>query len=188
MNLKREIFAIAAIAIASGCTAPVVVDETALATEARAITQQFVGTLLPTLQAALQNGGPASAIEVCSVQAPAIADQLTRETGWQVRRVSLKPRNADRAIPDAWERQQLESFDARQRAGEAGPTLNHAEQTEGEYRYMQAQPVMPLCLTCHGSELSAEVQTALGRFYPDDVATGYSQGEIRGAISLRKAL
>lgn len=188
MNLKLDIFLIMVTAIASGCTAPVVVDEIELATEARAITQQFVGTLLPTLQTALQSGGPASAIEVCSVQAPAIADQLTQETGWLVKRVSLKPRNVDRAIPDAWERQQLESFDARQRAGEAGPTINHGGQEAGEYRYMQAQPVMPLCLTCHGSELSAEVRTALGRLYPDDVATGYSEGEIRGAISLRKAL
>ena len=51
---------------------------------------------------------------------------------------------------------------------------------------MQAQAVEPLCLVCHGKGLSDEVQDALEQYYPDDTATGYSLGQVRGAISLSR--
>jgi hypothetical protein len=156
--------------------------------EARALVQQFTGQLLPTLQNALAEGGPVAAIEVCAVRAPEIAATLSTESGWQVRRVSLKPRNAGSASPDIWETAVLETFDQRQAAGEPGPTLNASAVENDEFRYMQAQPVLPLCLTCHGQQVSDDVLAALAEHYPGDMATGYLEGQIRGAISLRKAL
>ena len=173
---------------ACGSGAPPAVDTAALQAQARDISQRFVGTLLPTLQQAMASGGPVNAIEVCAVQAPRIAQALSDETGWSVRRVSLKTRNTVNATPDAFERSVLQAFDSRQQSGEAGPAINHAEVRDGEFRYLQAQPAQPLCLTCHGNNLAAEVSSALSRLYPGDTATGYQAGEIRGAISLRHAL
>lgn len=164
------------------------IDLAALESEAQAITQSFVGTLLPTLQGALAAGGPSEAIAVCSERAPQIAAELSAESGWSVRRVSLKPRNTGIATADDWERARLEEFDRRQQAGEAGATIRVAAVVDGEYRFMQAQPTMPLCLTCHGDDLGPEVRSALASHYPEDMATGYSTGEIRGAISLRASL
>lgn len=164
------------------------IDLSAMESEAQAITQSFVGTLLPTLQGALAAGGPSEAIAVCSERAPQIAADLSTESGWSVRRVSLKPRNTGIATPDDWERAMLEDFDRRQQAGEAGASIRAAGVVDGEYRFLQAQPTMPLCLTCHGDNLAAEVQSALAEHYPDDMATGYSAGQIRGAISLRTSL
>jgi len=160
----------------------------ALLSEARALTQRFVGALLPTLQQAMQEGGALNAIEVCAVEAPAIAQRLSDESGWQISRVSLKARNTNTAIPDAWETQVLNRFDQRQRAGESGADLNVGEIMNGQFRYMQAQPTAPLCLSCHGSEVSGEVLSAIRRHYPNDLAIGYQLGEIRGAISLQKAM
>ena len=51
-----------------------------------------------------------------------------------------------------------------------------------------AQPVQPVCLTCHGKRLAGDVRTAIAEHYPDDRATGYALGDVRGAIYLRKAL
>jgi len=79
----------------------------------------------------------------------------------------------------------LENFERRQQAGESGMSINASAIVDGDYRFMQAQPAMPLCLTCHGTDLAPEVRSALQRFYPDDQATGYSAGQIRGAISLK---
>jgi hypothetical protein len=163
-------------------------DTAALEAEARTIVQQFVGALLPTLQNALANGGPVAAIEVCAARAPAIAAELSAESGWQVHRVSLKPRNMGSAMPDIWETAVLETFDQRQAGGEPGPTLNASAVENNDFRYMQAQPVVPLCLTCHGQQVSDEVLIALAVHYPGDIATGYLEGQIRGAISLRKTL
>lgn len=159
-----------------------------LIAEAGDITRRFVGTLLPTLQLAIASGGPAYAIEVCAVQAPAIAQKLSADSGWDVRRVSLKTRNSSAATPDAWETMALNMFDQRQRAGEEGANINIAEVVGQEFRYMQAQPTAPLCLTCHGSDIAADVRSALEQRYPDDLGTGYLAGQIRGAITLRKSL
>ncbi len=159
-----------------------------LEAEAQALATEFVGQLKPQLKTALQQGGPANAIEVCSHQAPRIADSLSAESGWLVRRISLRSRNASRAIPDAWETQVLKDFERRQKAGEKPSQINYSETTPSHFRFMQAQGVDGVCLTCHGEQLSAEVTQALQQYYPDDHATGYSLGQVRGAISLSKAL
>lgn len=174
--------------VLAGCGGAGQIDTTALDEQARDLTQRFVGTLLPTLQNAMASGGPVAAIAVCSQRAPEIAAELSTDSGWSVRRVSLRPRNVGSATPDSWERQTLEDFARRQQAGAAGGAINRAAIVDGEYRYMQAQPTMPLCLPCHGQNLSADVRTALAQHYPDDMATGYAAGEIRGAISLRTPL
>ena len=159
-----------------------------LVAKGQAISEQFVATLQPTLQAAMQAGGPVNAIQVCAVEAPRIAADLSAASGWTVNRVSLRARNQRSAVPDSWEAKVLADFDRRQLAGEPVGQLNTAEIVGDEFRYMQAQAAGALCLTCHGTDLSAEVQSALDQHYPQDMATGYLAGQIRGAISLRTSL
>ncbi len=175
--------ALTVVAVAA-CAAPEA-DRASLENQARDITQQFTSTLLPTLQGALASGGPVEAIEVCAVRAPEIADELSAATSWSVGRVSLRARNSQRAVPDSWEREMLAKFEGEQKAGVTAQALNESAIVDGEFRYMQAQLAMPLCLTCHGSNLSADVVAALRQRYPDDLATGYRAGDVRGAISLR---
>ena len=156
--------------------------------EAQQLVQQFVGQLKPQLKKAMQEGGPTLAIESCAAIAPTIADALAAESGWTVRRVSLKTRNASRAQLDEWERAVLINFDQRQAAGELAPTINFGETRGDYYRYMQAQGVEPVCLVCHGEQLSASVKEMLDQYYPDEQARGYAMGQLRGAISLTKLL
>jgi cytochrome c553 len=156
--------------------------------EARELAAQFISELKPRLKLAMQEGGPTRAIEVCASAAPKIADSLSADSGWQVKRVSLKSRNASRAIPDGWEREVLEDFDRRQAAGEAAADLHFGEVSGSRYRYMQAQGAAGLCLTCHGENLAQPVRDTLDKYYPDDQATGYQLGQVRGAISLSRQL
>ena len=161
-------------------------NTSALQQEARQLAQQFVGELKPQLKQAMTEGGSTRAIEVCASVAPKIADSLSAQSGWLVKRVSLKSRNASRAQPDKWERAVLQQFDERQAAGASPADIHYSEIMRGQYRYMQAQGVEPLCLICHGENLAEPVQTTLEEYYPDVWATGYSLGEVRGAISLSK--
>jgi len=163
-------------------------DMSSLKVEASGIVKQFGGTLKPKLKKALSEGGVKQAIEVCSTQAPEIAKSLSDKTNWQVKRVSLKARNQSLAMPSAWEREVLLSFDKRIQQGEIAKNIVQAEIVDNEFRFMKAQGVAPLCLTCHGTELSAETVEALKEHYPDDKATGYSLGQVRGAFSLSKKL
>lgn len=184
---KNSYAALLALAFLAGCSSPSV-SQSDLEIQAREITQQFTATLLPTLQQALANGGPVMGIEVCSTRAPEIADELAAASSWSVQRVSLKARNNLRATPDTWERGVLEQFDDRQKGGATGAELNQSAIVDGEFRYMQAQLTMPLCLTCHGTDLAADVRAALRQYYPDDLATGYAAGDVRGAVSLRHSI
>jgi hypothetical protein len=42
-----------------------------------------------------------------------------------------------------------------------------------------------MCTPCHGERLTAAVQDAVRVRYPDDRATGYQPGDLRGAVSVR---
>jgi hypothetical protein len=39
-----------------------------------------------------------------------------------------------------------------------------------------------VCLVCHGATISDEVEAALAEHYPHDRATGYAEGDVRGAF------
>ncbi len=155
--------------------------------KSQAAIQTFASTLQGHLQTAMQDGGPTKAIEVCQQRAPAIAAEISDETGWSVGRTSLKLRNPENA-PDEWERAVLEDFDAQRAAGVPAAELSRYEVVEdGDqtvFRFMRAIPTGGLCLTCHGSELSGDIKHALERLYPEDQATGYSTGDVRGAFSI----
>ncbi|MFQ5427665.1 MAG: DUF3365 domain-containing protein [Thermodesulfobacteriota bacterium] len=162
--------------------------EGAMTDEAMSIVKKFGAMVKPEMQKAMSSGGPVKAISVCSVLAPEIASELGRERGWDIKRVSLRPRNSGTAMPDAWEKKVLQSFDERQREGEDPAKMAYGEVVEGRFRFMKAQGVQPLCLKCHGKSLAPEVGEMLREIYPDDRATGYSLGEVRGAFSLSKGL
>lgn len=164
------------------------VDKPQLKQEAISIVKKFGGTLKPELKKALKSDGPSHAVSVCSEIAPQIAQNLRNQTGWYVKRVSLKPRNQQTAIPDAWEEKVLQQFDQRQASGESAEKMAFAEVVDGKFRFMKAQGVEAVCLQCHGAQIAPDIEAALKQKYPDDKARGYTLGQIRGAFSLAKDL
>lgn len=183
-----KMIAVTALLLLSACQSDTREVTPKLMAQGQALSAQFVATLQPTLQSAMQAGGPVNAVEVCAVEAPRIAADLSADSGWDVSRVSLRARNQHNAIPDNWEADRLMEFDRRQLAGEPVEQLTAAGLVGGEFRYMQAQAAGPLCLTCHGTDISPEVQSVLSQHYPQDMATGYTAGQVRGAISVRTSL
>lgn len=161
--------------------------------EARKVAGSVPPKLLQVLTEEIAKGGPESAIAVCREKAPQLAKAASEETGWAIRRVSLRPRNP-KAVADAWERAALEDFDRRAAAGESPATLEKGETVSEagrtEYRYIKALPVQPLCVACHGApeQLKPEVRQQLQTLYPADQGVGYAVGQIRGAMTIRKAL
>jgi len=159
--------------------------------EAAGIVKQFAGALQGELKTAMRDGGPVNALHVCRDVAPAIATKLARESGWQVRRVSLRVRNPALGMPDAWEQAQLQAFAGQMQAGASVPLTRFAyvdEPAGRATRYMQAIPTQGMCLACHGAveQQPAELRAALEELYPHDQATGYRVGQLRGAFSLKR--
>lgn len=159
--------------------------------EARGLAKTFVEQLQPELKAGMKNGGPVNAIGVCHSKAPQIAHDLAKSSGWNVNRVSLKPRGAS-ATPDSWETAVMEKFNAQLASGADIKTIEFSEivsqNGQQEFRYMKAIPTGEVCLKCHGTDVAAPVKEAISKFYPQDQATGYQMGQIRGAFSFSKAL
>ncbi len=63
------------------------------------------------------------------------------------------------------------------------------QQGQRTYRYMKAIPTAEKpCLACHGKALAPQVRARLDALYPEDRATGYEAGEIRGAFTLSRPL
>ncbi len=157
---------------------------------AKNLASQLGMQLKAQLQAAIKAGGPASAITVCKVMAPDIAENLSTD-GWTVGRTSLKLRNPKNA-PDEWENATLLAFEKRLAAGEPANDLQRSviniEGTEKHYRFMKAIPIDGVCMACHGEAISGEVKLALTEKYPKDAATGYQPGELRGAFTITKIL
>lgn len=157
--------------------------------ESRKIAQEFMQKLGGTLKQQLESSGTESAIKVCKEVAPALAKQYST-TDRVVKRVSLKPRNQSLGTPSDVERDALQSFDESQAAGremamEVGTVY---EDASGKwFHYMRAIPTQPQCLQCHGQvgDISDSVKALLASEYPNDQATGYSAGQIRGAISIK---
>ena len=133
------------------------------------------------LQQALAEGGPVQAIGACRAEAPAIAARLGDSSGARIGRTALRVRNPANA-PDAAARVVLDDFAHRLAAGEKGPIEDLRVLADGSVRYMQAIVTQPLCLACHGTAVAGPVRAALARHYPADEATGFSAGDLRGAI------
>ena len=166
-----------------------ILDKKAAVAEAKAITKAFGGALKKELKKAVKEGGPTNAIKICNTKAISITEAVAKEKGAKISRVSLKNRNPDN-VPNDWQRKVLEKFNERAMGGEDIAKMGFAEVVENDgkkqLRFMKALPTQKLCLTCHGGNLSSEVQEKITALYPDDKATGYKEGEVRGAVVVIK--
>jgi len=167
------------------------VDTDARAAESRGAVKEFAGQLKGELQAAMKSGGPVRAIEVCQVKAPAIASDISKKKGWQVARTSLKTRNPANA-PDSWERMVLKRFDEQKAQGIDAKKLEHYAVVEEngvkKFRYMKAIPTGGVCMNCHGATMAPEVAQKIEKLYPNDQATGYKAGDVRGAFTITQTI
>jgi len=157
--------------------------------QSKDMVKEFGNQLKSKLQAAIKSGGPIKAMNVCHEQAPLIARQLSEKSGWDIHRTSLKARATK---PDAWEIRIMQSFEQRHADGDKFKSLFNQDIVEVNgkptFRYMQAIETKELCLTCHGENIATNIAEKIAQLYPDDIATGFKAGDIRGAFSIIQPL
>ncbi|MEJ2603476.1 MAG: DUF3365 domain-containing protein [Gammaproteobacteria bacterium] len=128
--------------------------------------------------------GPVAAIRVCSEEAPEIARQVSGDTGLTVSRTSLRVRNPDNA-PDARERAVLELWQKRIEDGTPAAALGTFVSDGGDFLWMKPIVAGAPCLMCHGIDIPDAVANAIADRYPQDRATGFAEGDLRGAFVVR---
>lgn len=99
----------------------------------------------------------------------------------KVGRTSLRLRNPKNQ-PPAWVKPYLEKFAKATRVSGAEPVL--VDLDKGHHGYIEPIFTGAICLNCHGTNLEKGVREALRKEYPTDLATGYSEGEVRGLLWL----
>jgi hypothetical protein len=154
---------------------------------AQAAAQAVGQRLKARLMEAVAEEGPAAAIGVCSDEAPEIAAAVSAEAGLSVGRTALRVRNPANA-PDAYERAQLMAFEDALSDGADPATLSHAAVVEGTFRWMKPIIMQQECTLCHGAALPDAVAAAVAARYPEDAATGFAPGDLRGAFTVMRRL
>jgi hypothetical protein len=182
----------------AGCATPGVEapkPEAKQVDEMRTVAKTLVTQLGGKLKEVMGTQGPVEAVSVCKQIAPQIANDLSKQTGWQVGRVGTRARNAQTGVADAWQIKALAQFDQRIQQGEKPDTMEFAEVVTApsgkhELRYAKAIALQPMCVTCHGSAESIPdgVKARLQAEYPHDQATGYKVGDLRGAVVITRPL
>jgi len=153
-----------------------------LSADARARGAALIGELKRSLVGALTKAmgqGVPAAIATCHSEAPALTAAVARE-GATIGRATRKPRNPRNAAT-GWQADALAQFESVVAAGKplAGQTFARSL-PDGRIAYGEPLVIQELCLTCHGAALAPEVAAELAARYPDDRATGYAVGDLRG--------
>jgi hypothetical protein len=150
---------------------------------ASAAADQLSEQLRNELVSAMQNGGPVAAVSVCRDRAPIIAAEIEAQTGVDIERTALRVRNPDNA-PTAWETDTLEGFVSRRLEGTAWADMTARRVDGANLLWMRPIPMGAMCSSCHGStEIAPDTQAAIASEYPTDAATGFAEGELRGAFT-----
>jgi hypothetical protein len=181
--------------MAAAQSAPPSTIDASLVQSTRGIAGELLGQLGQKLKAAMSTDGPVAAVSVCKESAPAIARQLSIANDAKVTRVGTRVRNQNMGTPNAWQKKALTQFEARLSQGEKAADIEYwqvADNGHGksELRYAKAIAVQPQCLSCHGSaqDIAAPLAEKLRIEYPNDQATGYSVGQLRGAVVVTRPL
>jgi len=159
--------------------------ESAVRAEGAAATQALMTTLQTSLVASMEEGGPVHAIEFCASRALVLTDSVSESLGdgISIKRVSERHRNPKNA-PDASEIEAIRHFETALAETGVFPADWVQETAAGELRYYQPLTIAPPCLNCHGDPdaMDPRIIEVLHSTYPDDQATGYEAGDLRGLI------
>lgn len=154
---------------------------------ARDAARQMGSELKAELTSALSESGPSGGVSVCRDRAPEIAEAVSAHD-LRVGRTAPRVRNPENA-PDAWERRVLDEFTRRFEAGDDPAAIERWEVVDVEGRrigrWMKAIPMQPQCTLCHGASIAPPLAETIDRLYPEDQATGFEVGELRGAFTVR---
>jgi len=151
--------------------------------EAKEISTTLLKTLGTALKKEIKSHGIVAAAKFCNLNAMDLTQQVTKSNNTiSVKRIALKYRNPNNA-PLADEQPVLEAM---QQLSLSHVTLPKSvvQTTPQGYKYYQPLTInKPICLSCHGTlKKGSELDKFFKSHYPEDRATGFRMGDLRGFI------
>ncbi len=133
--------------------------------------------LLANVMQAMKSGGPGYAVSFCNEQAMPLTDSLAKAHNCLIQRVSDKYRNPVNKLTA-----QDQEIWAKMASAATANTISGSENGQVVF-YKPIKIAMPACLTCHGTagkEMDPKTFEIIKQKYPDDLAAGYKEGDLRG--------
>lgn len=125
------------------------------------------------------------AMGFCAGKAESITKEVNAKLpkGVSVRRTALKTRSA-KNTPDVTDIKVMEAYKAKADAKGLNPKDIQVVEVAGGHRVYKPLLITPVCLKCHGDEakISPEIKAVIHKVYPEDMATGFREGDFRGVI------
>ncbi len=146
----------------------------------------YMKELKGKLIAAMSEGGPVHAIEVCGTESAKLsaAYKSKFEDVLEVRRFSDRFRNPKNK-PAKEEAEVLQGFREELQKG-TGISDHVLIENGSTVRFFKPILLQSECLLCHGERdaMPEQLRSMLDSRYPDDKATGFSIGDLRGVITV----
>ena len=150
-----------------------------------AIVKSASEKLSGALMSKMKEGGATEAIDFCHQSALPITKKMSAYHGVEIKRTSLKIRNPEN-LPNKEELKVLHYYEDKRLEGkELNPLVSM--DPSGKPSYYAPILVENKCLMCHGTpkqEVASAIDSILRVKYPEDLAIGYSEGELRGIWSI----
>lgn len=133
------------------------------------------------LMGAIQSKGTMQALEFCNVQAMPLTDSMAINYHATIKRVSDKYRNPNNQA-NVEELNYIAQFKADAIAKRESKPVVIEKGNQVQFYY--PIPTNTMCLQCHGTQIKPEVQRQILKLYPNDLAVGYNENEVRGIWSI----
>jgi len=186
MNMAR--FSLVPLVFVSSMLAAAPVSEEQMITKGAAASAALLQKLGGEVKTNMQSHGPVKTLEFCSLNALSMTDQVALETGTRIKRLTLKERNPVNAAAGEDEKL-LEKWEQMVKNGQTLPAYELTKTANGTMAYYKPLLINnEACLKCHG-DIAADspLAKALKATYPEDKATGYKMGDLRGMIKVEIA-
>ena len=184
------------ILISCDSSKPTISEPTAEESEAiRAIGDSLSKKLLLALKTeltnAIQEKGVVNAIQVCNIKALPITKEVANSEDYaiNIKRTTNKFRNPKNK-PDTIEKVALDFYENLDQQNKELPAfyIQKIRQNEQQYfNYYKPLKTAGLCLLCHGDPktMDESLKDVLNRLYPNDLATGYADGDFRALLRIK---
>lgn len=154
-------------------------------TKGKEVTQASFKELSGQLSTQMKEGGLAQAIPFCNVQALPITHLLEEKFNVTIKRTSDKLRNSKNEPTNRELEIILEYKSSLANKKKLAPIV---ELDNNNKKHFYAPITLKAdCLVCHGKlheNVNAKTDSIIKSFYPNDKATGYVEGDVRGIWSI----
>lgn len=163
----------------------VTIDTTTVIEEGQEISKAAFRTLSSNLKQSMEEGGIEYALQFCNIEAMPLTDSLSSNYGVELRRASHKPRNPVNHA-DSLEMETIKYYLRQiEENGELKPVIQVHDKTISYHAPIRI--TNQLCLNCHGkrgTDIAESDLETIQELYPEDDATGFEMGELRGIWSI----